>query len=98
MKHSPDLFGGELPPSFAPHLDPARVVSCRVREDEDRDHVGVEAIGRFGNNARVWVFEVLGARDVVLYAESCCTPEAANELLEHHEAMLEAHRQTELFS
>lgn len=92
-----DIFGGGEANSFPPHLDPAKVVACRVRMDTDRDHVGTDEIGKFGNNATVFVFEVLGAREVVLYAESFATMDAAECSLEHHESMLEVHRQKNLF-
>ncbi len=92
-----DMFAGGESHSFSQHLDPAKVVACRIRTDVDRDHVGANEIGKFGNNATVFVFEVLGAREVVLFAESCTTMEAAECQLDHHETMLEVHRQKELF-
>jgi hypothetical protein len=97
MKTQTDLFGVGETRSFPPHLDPAKVVCCRVRADTDRDHVGAGEVERYGNNAGVYVFEVLGPREIVLHAETFMTPDAAEEQLEHHEAMLEAHRQRELF-
>ncbi len=97
MKTQLDIFADGSAHSLPPHLDPALVDRCRMRTDVDLDHVGIEAIGRYGNNALVFVFEVIGRDGGVLYAEQFTTAEAAECQMAHHEALIEAHRQTELF-
>jgi hypothetical protein len=63
-----DMFCSEKP-SFPPFLDPARAFDVKVFLAVDRDHVGVEAIGRLGNNRLVSVVKVYDEQGTVLRAE-----------------------------
>lgn len=63
-----DMFAAQAP-TFPPHLDPAKVFEVVCQRDEDRDHVGSEAIGRCGNNRDVWVVLSLTESGEVLACE-----------------------------
>lgn len=69
MNLQTDIFAAGEADSLPPHLDPAKVAAVHVRPMEDRDHVGEQAVGRFGNNRLCAVLEVLDAAGEILHAE-----------------------------
>lgn len=57
-----------LPPSYEPHLDPARVARIIIEADEDRDHV--TAAGRVGDNLDIVRLRVEDHTGATLYADT----------------------------
>ena len=97
MNAQTDMFADGSLTSVPPHLDPATVGRVRWRAVVDRDHVGAEAVGRFGNNAECWVVEILGRDGSTLWGERCESAEAATTLASLMTARIEANRQQTLF-
>jgi len=92
-----DLFADGSLESRPPYLEPALVSQVRWRATVDRDHVGADAVGRFGNNAACWVVEILGRDGATLWGERCDSAEAATTLASLMTARIEANRQQNLF-
>ena len=92
-----DLFADGSLDSRPPYLEPALVGQVRWRAVVDRDHVGAEAVGRYGNNAACWVVEILGRDGATLWGERCDSAEGAATLAATRTARIEANRQQSLF-
>lgn len=97
MNAQTDFFADGSLNSTPPHLDPATVGRVRWRSTVDRDHVGAEAVGRYGNNAECWVVEILDRAGATLWGERCESAEGAATLAATMTARIEANRQQTLF-
>lgn len=98
MSRQIDMFGSGETRSVAPHLDPAIVGAVQTRWDIDRDHVGADEVGKYGNNREVPIVEVWNKSGEVIWAQQCTNDRQAAEIASAIERKLYANRQTDLFA
>jgi hypothetical protein len=79
------------------NLDPARAVRIEIQAETDRDHVGAEAVGRYGNNVQVFVLRVRDHAGAVLHSATFPNQAAAQAERAAIAAALDSNRQQLLF-
>jgi hypothetical protein len=96
-----DIFAAGEARSIPPHYDPAIVEAVLTRETVDRDHVGPNTVGRYGNNALIIVLEVMNKAAEVIYSETFGGDkrrELATSRANYIGRMVDANRQGDLFA
>lgn len=91
------MFGCGEVDSPPPHLDPKRVGCVSLEEARDRDHVGANSIGRYGNDATIYVVTVYDKAGGILFAEAKTRLFEAKDLCHEIQYKIERARQALLF-
>ena len=98
MNAQTDFFAAGEVRSIPPQYDPTIVGAVHTRVQVDRDHVGENEVGKFGNNAAVYVVEVWDKDGEIIWAQKCDSEAHADRLSADILRRLEANRQTDLFA